>query len=164
MTEGVTIIDTKLLDATTQKARSNVRLRMNHNFHDSEQEVLNRLLNAVEPGTYVRPHRHLNPDKVDAIVVLRGRVLSVVFDDNGSVVESVELSPELGRYGMEIAPGLWHTLLVLEMGTVIYEVKEGPYAPLAPENFAPWSPDVSDAKAVAEYMEKLMEAHSRINR
>ena len=74
MIQGVTVINAALLDRTTQKARESGRLRMNHNFHVSEQAPLNRLLNAVEPGTYVRPHRHLNPDKVDVIVVLRGRL------------------------------------------------------------------------------------------
>lgn len=156
MGQGVTVIDAALLDRTTQKAKESVRLRMNHNFHISEQEPLNRLLNAVEPGTYVRPHRHLNPDKVDAIVVLRGRLLSVVFDDNGEVADSVVLSPDEGVYGMEVAPGLWHTIVVLESGTVIYEVKEGPYVPLSPENFALWAPDGTDRDVAQNYMEQLI--------
>lgn len=156
MTKGVTVIDVALLDRTTQRAKESGRLRMNHNFHISEQEPLNRLLNAVEPGTYVRPHRHLNPDKVDAIVVLRGRLLSVVFDDNGEVTDSVVLSPDEGVYGMEVAPGLWHTIVVLESGTVIYEVKEGPYVPLSPENFALWAPDGTDRDVAQNYMEQLI--------
>ncbi len=156
MIQGVTVINAALLDRTTQKAKESGRLRMNHNFHVSEQAPLNRLLNAVEPGTYVRPHRHLNPDKVDVIVVLRGRLLSVVFDDNGEVVDHVVLSPAEGVYGMEVAPGLWHTIVVLESGTVIYEVKEGPYVPLSPENFAPWSPDGTDRNTVRDYMDRLI--------
>ena len=156
MIQGVTVINAALLDRTTQKARESGRLRMNHNFHVSEQAPLNRLLNAVEPGTYVRPHRHLNPDKVDVIVVLRGRLLSVVFDDNGEVVDHVVLSPAEGVYGMEVAPGLWHTIVVLESGTVIYEVKEGPYVPLSPENFAPWSPDRTGRNTVRDYMDRLI--------
>lgn len=156
MTKGVTVIDVALLDRTTQRAKENGRLRMNHNFHVSEQEPLNRLLNAVEPGSYVRPHRHLNPDKVDAIVVLRGRLLSIVFDDDGEVVDHVVLSPAEGVYGMEVAPGLWHTIVVLEPGTVIYEVKEGPYVPLSPENFALWAPDGTDRDAAQNYMDRLI--------
>ncbi len=156
MIQGVTVINTALLDETSDKAKKSERLRMNHNFHASEQEPLNRLLNAVEPGTYVRPHRHLNPDKVDAIIVLRGKVLSVVFDDNGRVTDSAVLSPAAGVYGMEIKPGLWHTIVVLEPGTVIYEVKEGPYVPLAPENFATWAPDGTDKQEARYYMEGLL--------
>lgn len=156
MTQGVIVIDTALLDETSDKAKKSVRLRMNHNFHASEQEPLNRLLNAVEPGTYVRPHRHLNPDKVDAIIVLRGKILSIVFDDDGRVADSVVLSPANGIYGMEINPGLWHTIVVLEQGTVIYEVKEGPYAPLASENFATWAPDGTDREEVENYIEGLL--------
>jgi hypothetical protein len=41
---------------------------------------------------------------------------------------------------VEIPPGTWHALAALEPGTVLLEVKEGPYAPAAAENFAPWAP------------------------
>jgi hypothetical protein len=30
--------------------------------------------------------------------------------------------------------GQWHTLEVVEKGTVIFEVKDGPYRPLGPED------------------------------
>lgn len=152
---NICVIDDCLLDSVSKKAKESPRLRMNYNFHSSESDSLNRLLNAVEPGTYVRPHRHLNPDKEEIILVLRGSVESFVFDDNGNVIEKIVISPEKGCYGMEIKPGLWHSLFVTEPDTILYEIKRGPYAPLSPDNFASWSPDGSDPAETGAFLARI---------
>lgn len=77
------LIDDDLLDRTSEKALRAPRLRMNHNFHTREDEPVNRLLNAMEPGTYLPVHRHTAPPKSESIVVLRGRLAAFVFDDRG---------------------------------------------------------------------------------
>lgn len=153
---GVQVIDRELCDQVSESARKSVRLRMNYNFHTDTADSLNRLLNAMEPGTYIRPHRHLNPDKEDVILVLRGAVSCFVFDSVGRVTQRVDLSPEEGRYGLEIAPGRWHSLVVTAPHTVLYELKRGPYQPIPSEDFAPWAPDGSDVEAVREYLDMLM--------
>ena len=130
------IINEQLLDETQAKALQSPRLRMNYNFHERLDDPINRLLNAMEPGTYLRPHRHLNPAK-------------------GNITEKTILNPKEGAYGAEIKAGTWHGLLVLESGSVIYEIKQGPFAPLAPENLAPWSPEAEDTKGVKKYLEWL---------
>ena len=56
------IINEQLLDETTARAKQSPRLRMNYNFHEELDDPVNRLLNAMEPGTYIRPHRHLKPN------------------------------------------------------------------------------------------------------
>jgi cupin fold WbuC family metalloprotein len=149
------IINKQLLDETTARAKISPRLRMNYNFHEALDDPLNRLLNALEPDTYLRPHRHCNPDKNEIFLLLRGRIVVFLFDDEGQITETIPMDPLQGCYGGEIQPGIWHSLLVLESGSVVYEVKEGPFAPLASENMAPWSPSVDDTKAVANYLEKL---------
>ena len=121
-------------------------------------DPVNRLLNALEPGTYLRPHRHLNPKKDEIFLLLRGRIAVFLFDNKGEITQTQILDPKEGVYGAEIKAGTWHGLLVLESGSVIYEIKEGPFAPLAPENFAPWSPAPEDTKGVAKYMELLGKA------
>lgn len=146
------IIDKKLLDKTTQAAKASPRLRMNYNFHEDTNDSLNRLINAIEPDSYVRPHRHLNPDKEEIFFLLRGRAVFFIFDDEGNITDKLLLSPQEGVYGAELDPGIWHSLLVLEPGTVVYEVKRGPFAPLSPENLAPWSPPAEDVEAVEAYM------------
>lgn len=139
------LIDQKLLDETTEKAKQSPRLRMNYNFHETLDDPVNRLLNAMEPDTYLRPHRHLNPDKTEVFILLRGKVALFLFDDCGKVTETLILDPRKGCYGGEIPAGIWHGLVVLESGTVIYEIKQGPFAPLTPDNLAPWSPSADDS-------------------
>lgn len=142
------LIDQKLLDETTEKAKQSPRLRMNYNFHETLDDPVNRLLNAMEPDTYLRPHRHLNPDKTEVFILLRGKVALFLFDNCGNVTETFILDPEKGCYGGEIPAGIWHGLVVLESGTVIYEIKQGPFAPLTPDNLAPWSPSADDSLEV----------------
>ncbi len=149
------IINEQLLDETQAKASRSPRLRMNHNFHERLDEPINRLLHAMEPGTYLRPHRHLNPAKDEIFLLLRGKVAVFLFDEEGNVAERTILDPREGVYGAEIEAGTWHGLLVLESGSVIYEIKQGPFAPLAPENLAPWSPGAEDTEGVARYLEWL---------
>lgn len=152
------LITENLLDSVTEQAKKNSRLRMNYNFHESMDASIHRMLNALEPGTYLPPHRHKNPDKEEVYLVLRGSLLVVLFDDEGTVTEKVHLNPANGVYGMEIPAGAWHCIVVLESGTVIYEVKQGPYAPLTPENFAPWGPDAANVKKVQTFMERMLES------
>ena len=149
------LIDKKLLDATMEKAMKSPRLRMNHNFHDTLDDPLNRLINAMEPDTYLRPHRHKNPDKVEIFLILRGSVALFLFDDHGNITELRILDPKAGIYGGEIPANVWHTLIVLEHGTVVYEVKQGPFTPLSPENFAAWSPNTDDSAGVKQYLDYL---------
>lgn len=149
------IIDKLLLDNTTERAKQSPRLRMNYNFHEELDDPVNRLLNAIEPGSYVRPHRHLNPDKDEIFLLLRGKAMLYLFDNEGKITEKLLLDPLSGSYGAEIKPGVWHCLLVLEPGTVVYEVKPGPFAPLSPENMAPWSPNPDDKEGVDEYLAYL---------
>jgi len=149
------VINEQLLNETTAKAKTSPRYRINHNFHEDLGDPINRFLNAMEPETYVRPHRHLSPAKDEIFLILRGKVVLFVFDEIGNITENLILAPSEGIYGAELKAGTWHSILVLEEGTVIYEIKQGPFAPLLPEDMAPWSPDGNDLIAVNEYMEKL---------
>ncbi len=154
--ETMKIIDEQLLNETQAKAMKSPRLRMNYNFHEQLDDPINRLLNAMEPGTYLRPHRHLNPAKDEIFLLLRGKVAVFLFDEQGNVTKLQIFSPKEGVYGAEIPAGIWHGLLVLESGTVIYEIKQGPYAPLAEENLAPWSPKAEETDKAQKYMNRLL--------
>lgn len=131
---------------------------MNYNFHQHEEPV-QRFLNAVEPGSYVRPHRHVDPPKWEMFVCLRGRGAAVVFDDEGRITEICRLDPTRGEYGVEIEAGAWHSIISLAPGSVFLEVKEGPYKPKHAGVFAPWSPAPDDS-GVEEFIGKLERAAS----
>jgi len=132
------------ISETSEKAKASPRRRMNFNFHKEDSARLQRMLNAMEPGTYIQPHKHENPDKVEAFFVLRGRILVVEFDDAGNISEHIVLDARSGDYGAEIAPRTWHTVISLENGSVAYEVKDGPYNVSTDKNFAPWAPSEGD--------------------
>ena len=155
------LLDEKLLDEITDRAKQAPRLRMNYNFHESLDDPINRLINAMEPDTYLRPHRHKNPDKNEIFLLLRGKAALFLFDDKGNITKQVIFDPKNGIYGGEIPCDVWHTLIVLESGSVVYEVKQGPFAPLSPENMAPWSPVAEDTENVKLFLEKLK---SQINK
>lgn len=150
------LITKELLDSVTMQAKQNPRLRMNYNFHQSMDSSIHRMLNALEPGTYLAPHRHKDPDKDEVYLVLRGSLLSILFDEEGRVVEKVRLDSQIGNYGIEIPAGTWHGIVVLEQNTVIYEIKEGPFAPLVPENIASWAPSVDNQREVDAYIKRLI--------
>lgn len=123
----MTIIDQALVDKVSSEAKSSPRLRMNYKFHQSLEDKCHRMLNAVEPESDIPIHRH--PDKDESFVVLRGKVRSTTYKDDGTVIESVVLSQEDGLYGVDIPKGVWHKLESLESGSVVFECKEGPFVP-----------------------------------
>jgi len=143
MTSHIRRIDLALLDRVSAEAVRHPRLRMNYNFHQHEEPV-QRFLNAVEPGSYVRPHRHADPPKWELFVCLRGRGAAVVFDDGGKILEVHRVDPARGEFAVEIAAGVWHSIIGLAPGSVFLEVKEGPYEPKDAGVFAPWSPTPDD--------------------
>ncbi|WP_291530271.1 WbuC family cupin fold metalloprotein [Bacteroides sp. UBA939] len=149
------LITEELLDNVTREAQENPRLRMNYNLHESLDAPIHRLLNALEPGTYLPPHRHIN--KEETYLVLRGSLLAFFYDDLGNVTEKVCLDPSAGNYGLEIPAATWHSIIVLESGTVIFEIKRGPYQSLSPEDIAPWAPASSDLEGAAVFMKRMLE-------
>lgn len=124
------IIDKKLLDEVSAKAAANPRLRMNFNFHDSLDCPSQRLLNAMEIGTVVPIHRHEHTS--ETYVLLRGKIRLLLYDNSGEMIQDVVLSNSDGNYGFHIDRGQWHSLEVIESGSVILEVKDGPYMPFKP--------------------------------
>lgn len=121
------VIDRELLDEVSRQAKQSDRLRKNYNFHESLEDKCHRMLNAVEPGTLVPIHRH--PTKDESFVILRGKVRSTTYNDDGSEIESVVLCHENGVYGVDIPKNVWHRLEAMEPDSVIFECKEGPFVP-----------------------------------
>jgi cupin fold WbuC family metalloprotein len=152
----IKIVSPELLDKLSQKAMKSARKRLNHNFHDDLADPINRMLNAFEPGTYIQPHKHENPDKREVFIVLRGSLVVVFFDNSGTPTDFVLLDRDKGNYAVEIPVGAWHSLFSLESGSVVYEVKDGPYLPMNDKNFAEWAPKEGDPNC-EEYLVRLID-------
>lgn len=121
------IINEALLNEVADRAKASPRLRMNYNLHDSPEANAQRLLNALEPGTVLSIHRHQNT--AETYIVLRGAIRVFFYNDQKKLTNTFVLDPKKKTYGIHIPKGQWHTLEVLESGTVNFEVKDGPYAP-----------------------------------
>ena len=98
------------------------------------------MFNAVQPDSYIPPHRHLDPPKAEAWIVLRGSLAFFTFDDQGEIEECVEVRAGGDVFGVDLEPGVYHTFFALEPDTVVYEVKSGPYSPANDKAFPDWAP------------------------
>ncbi len=147
------LIDDTVLDEVSAVAATSPRRRRNYNYHRLEDGV-QRMLNAIEPDTYIRPHKHEAPDKVEVFLCLRGRAAVLAFDDEGRVLQATAIAPGGPAHGAEVSPRTWHAILSLEAGTVVYEVKDGPYDPATDKHFAPWAP-AEGAPEAPDYLERL---------
>jgi cupin fold WbuC family metalloprotein len=159
----ITQITAPLLDDLLARAAASPRKRAIHCFHAGDWEHAHRMLNALTVGTYVRPHRHASEFQSEGFILLRGRLVLLIFDDEGRVEreQSLVLAAEEGGFGMDIAPATWHSLVALA-DSVIYEVKGHPaggYVEARDKDFAPWSPEEGSAES-ADYLKFLeQEAH-----
>lgn len=124
-------LDEFLLDDLQEAARQNPRKRMNLDLRNSSEDGSQRMLNALEPDTVLPIHRHRHTS--ETVVILQGCMDEIFYDDEKRETARFRLKPRDGRYGLNIPAGQWHGIEVLEP-TVIIEMKDGPYAPLSPED------------------------------
>jgi cupin fold WbuC family metalloprotein len=157
MMNMIDIIDLAMLDTLSSEAGQSPRLRKNHNFHRCPEAACNRLLNGIEPDSYIRPHRHLDEEKDESVVILRGRLGVIAFDDIGSIMQKTLLVPGGEAVAVNVPCGVFHTFVSLEKGTVFFETKAGPYKPISEEESAQWAPaeGSTDANTYLEKLKKL---------
>lgn len=154
---AVQLLDSALFERLIERARSSPRLRTNHNFHATMEENPHRFLNVMIRGTYIAPHRHLEPPKAEAFIVLDGEVAFFTFDDSGRIASCHILGRDVT--GIDVQPGVWHTLAVLSPHAVCYEVKPGPYSAANDKDFARWGPREGEP-GTAAYLDSLL-AHAQ---
>ncbi|MCU0915572.1 MAG: WbuC family cupin fold metalloprotein [Planctomycetes bacterium] len=161
--ETVVAIDLDLVEHKAGDARRSTRRREIHAFHEGDADPLQRMLNALQPGSYVRPHRHLDPPRSESLVVLQGTLAYLSFHDDGTPgAESfLVLGQERSVYGCDIRPRVWHMIFALVPDTVIFEAKPGPYSPTNDKDFAPWAPPEGTA-AAAVYLARIEDAFRRL--
>ncbi len=144
-------LDQALFDAVAAEARHSPRLRRNHNLH-GEPDLVQRFLNVLQPGTYVRPHRHLRQPPgagFECFVVLQGALGLLLLDEEGEVCDQVRLEAGGAVRGVELEGGRFHTLVALSPDTVMFEIKQGPYHPASDKDFLPAFPAEGTPEAAA---------------
>jgi len=145
----IQLFDQQLFDDLIAKARTAPRKRVNHNVHTDLNEPVQRLFIAIEPGSYVAPHRHPEPEKWEFFMAVRGRLAAFIFAADGAILQRHELKAGEGMAALEIPFDTWHCVIALETGSVFFEVKQGPYLPLSDKGFALWAPREGDAECEA---------------
>ena len=157
-----TVVDAALVAGKARDAAVNARLREIHRFHCDDAETLHRMLNALQPGTFIRPHRHLTPPKAEIFVLLSGLLGFIAFDEAGhfGAADCLVLDRARGNLAVDIPAGTWHGLLALAPDTVALECKPGPYVAVADKDFAPWAPAAESAQAWA--YRQALEARFRV--
>jgi cupin fold WbuC family metalloprotein len=138
------LLDQTLITDLLSEAAASPRLRKNRNFHPADDALCHRLANALQPGTYVHPHRHMNENKAETMIMLAGELGVLIFDEAGQVLAKHRLIAGGEVFGINIEPKTFHAVVALTP-CVFFEAKAGPYIPVAPEELASWAPSAGDA-------------------
>lgn len=120
------IITNDILDELTEKAKANPRLRQAMDLRNSPEDLSQRMLNALEPGTVMPIHRHKGSS--ETCICIRGHFEEYFYDSDGRLTDTIDMVS--GGVVLNIEKGQWHSLKCLESGTVLFEAKDGPYEPL----------------------------------
>ncbi|EPG65420.1 WbuC family cupin fold metalloprotein [Leptospira wolffii] len=147
------LIDQELFERLLPQASSSARGRTNHNFHEL-QEPYQRFLNVLTKETYVQAHRHKSPPKPETFLVLKGSLGFILFEEDGNIKETHLLSSDGPVYGIDLSPGVYHSLVCLSEACICFEGKSGPYDPKTDKEFASWAPPENDPESRA-YLENL---------
>ena len=123
-------IDSKILDDLSMQAKSSPRLRQSMDLRNSPEDLSQRMLTALEPGTVMPIHRHKSSS--ETCVCIRGHFEEYFYDEEGNLIDTIDMVP--GGIVLNIEKGQWHSLKCLESGTVLLEAKDGPYEPIGPED------------------------------
>lgn len=142
-------LDQTLFAELAEKAAASPRGRQHHNFHQMA-EPCHRMAVGLQPSTYIPPHRHLNADKAETLLVLKGCLGLLVFDESGAVVAKRVMQAGGECLGVDLPPGVFHGLVVLEADSLMFECKSGPYLPVGEGEMAPWAPREGE-EGVAAY-------------
>jgi cupin fold WbuC family metalloprotein len=150
-------VTTDIIEAKSRDAKQNSRKREILAMQRGNADSLQRMVNALEPGSYVRPHRHHAPPKAESVVLLAGSIGFVPFHQDGTpdFESCILLDRTRGSIALDCRESIWHTFFALEPNTVVFESKSGPFDPHTDKEFAPWAPAEGSPEAAA-YLEQLV--------
>jgi len=148
------------LASLVNEAERSPRSRQHRNIHTSYEDPCQRFMNAIGMNSYIRPHRHALDPKAETLVAVRGLFALVIFDDSGDIQEVIRFGTERHArsgdlsVGVDLTPGIWHTIVALQPGSILLELKAGPFNPNAAKEPAPWAPE-EGTEAGVRYLQVL---------
>lgn len=148
-------ITLQMVSELLQHSKESPRKRMIQPLHKDEGEAVHRMFNALQPGTYIPPHRHRNPAKTETVLVISGGMLFIEFDEQGNVTNHMIVQPGTAVFGVDVAPGVYHTFFAFKPDTLLFEVKDGPYSRTDDKDIPEWAPAEGTPEAV-EYLVDLI--------
>lgn len=152
------VITAETLSSLSAKAAAAPRGRQHLNLHQSWSDPCQRMLNAILPHSYIRPHRHSLDPKTELLVAAGGRLGVLLFDQSGNIVRTEIIGgPAATAAAIEAGPGDWHSVVALSEDAVLLEIKSGPFDPAGAAEFAPWAPDERMPEA-ADYLNHMRSA------
>lgn len=153
------VFSSDYLNELTARAQCSPRKRQHHNIHESYADPCQRLFNAIEPDSYIPPHRHAADPRDELLIAVRGLMALVTFDEQGKVTGVVRFGASRNGEGLavgaDVPASTWHTVIALEPGCVLLEVKAGPFDPNQPKDLAKWAPDEGSPEALP-YLNQLI--------
>jgi len=138
-----------------EASRQSPRKRMILPIHRKQNAEVQRLINFLQPGTYIRPHKHPMDHATESIVILKGSIRFFTLDDEGSALTDQILKSTPIPAVIDIEPNIWHTFIVMEEDTILFECKKGPYNAETDKLFAKWTPDESESNALQKLKKHL---------
>ncbi|MEX0778935.1 MAG: WbuC family cupin fold metalloprotein [Balneolales bacterium] len=140
-------LDEKTIEAGLEASRESKRLRMILPLHRTQDAKVQRMINFLQPGTYIQPHLHPLDHAVESILLVQGALTFFTFDDEGNVDNQYNLDIKKGTCLLDMEPRIWHNFIVTKPDTIIFEVKRGPYDPETDKTFADWAPKEGSGEA-----------------
>jgi cupin fold WbuC family metalloprotein len=159
----VTPLTLSLVGRLLAQSRQSPRKRLTQKLHNSPDAPAQRMFNALQPGTYVMPHRHPDPAKEETVLVMAGSMLFIRFTDDGEIAEQVLLQPGTETFGVDVAPNVYHTYVPLKPDTLVFECKTGPYSPETDKEVPDWAPREGTPEAEPYLLEMLKALAAKAN-
>ncbi|MGM0587038.1 MAG: WbuC family cupin fold metalloprotein [Bacteroidota bacterium] len=147
-------VNRELLDQGIRASRKSERLRKIYPIHRKQSAPVQRMLNFLQPGTYIQPHLHPRDGAVESMYVIQGKIDFITFDEQGTLLSLHEIGEGTSNYLVDIVDGVWHSFVVRKPDTVLFEVKMGPYDAMLDKTFAKWAPKEGDEE-VPDFLRSL---------
>lgn len=136
------LVDASRIAALCEAAQVSPRGRAHLLLHAGHDDQVQRLLIALDPGTYVRAHKH--SEQWEMLILLRGQVDILLLSGHGELQRRITLDAEAPV--IQIPKLQCHCAISLRPGSLVMEVKPGPFRA---NEFMDWAPEEGSLDAGA---------------